>query len=77
MADLKKAELKNRVKGFRALQGDLTQQQLADKVGCSRQTIISIETSKFVPSVELALKLATALNVKVEDIFLLEEDEKS
>jgi len=74
---LKKAELKNRVKGFRALQGDLTQQQLADKVGCSRQTIISIETSKFVPSVELALKLAVALNVKIEDIFSLEEDEKS
>ncbi len=74
---MKKAELKNRVKGFRALQGDLTQQQLADKVGCSRQTIISIETSKFVPSVELALKLAVALNVKIEDIFSLEEDEKS
>ncbi|MBL7557414.1 MAG: helix-turn-helix transcriptional regulator [Bdellovibrionaceae bacterium] len=73
---MKKAELKNRVKGFRALQGDLTQQQLADKVGCSRQTIISIETSKFVPSVELALKLAVALNVKIEDIFSLEEDEK-
>ncbi len=77
MADLKKAELKNRVKGYRALQGDLTQQQLADKVGCSRQTIISIETSKFVPSVELALKLAAALNVKVEDIFLFEEEGKS
>ena len=74
---MKKAELKNRVKGFRALQGDLTQQQLADKVGCSRQTIISIETSKFVPSVELALKLAAALNVKVEDIFLFEEEGKS
>jgi len=77
VADLKKAELKNRVKGYRALQGDLTQQQLADKVGCSRQTIISIETSKFVPSVELALKLAAALNVKVEDIFLFEEEGKS
>lgn len=77
MADLKKAELKNRVKGYRALQGDLTQQQLADKVGCSRQTIISIETSKFVPSVELALKLAAAFNVKVEDIFLFEEEGKS
>jgi len=74
---LKKAELKNKVKGFRAMQGDLTQQQLADLIGCSRQTIISIETSKFVPSVELALKLAAALKVKVEDIFSLEEDGKS
>jgi putative transcriptional regulator len=76
MAETKKAELKNRVKGFRAMQGDLTQQQLADVIGCSRQTIISIETSKFVPSVELALKLAKALNVKVEDIFSLEEEGK-
>ncbi|OYZ23489.1 MAG: hypothetical protein B7Y39_04785 [Bdellovibrio sp. 28-41-41] len=58
------------------MQGDLTQQQLADLIGCSRQTIISIETSKFVPSVELALKLASALNVKVEDIFSLEEESK-
>jgi putative transcriptional regulator len=76
VAETKKAELKNRVKGFRAMQGDLTQQQLADVIGCSRQTIISIETSKFVPSVELALKLAKALNVKVEDIFSLEEEGK-
>ncbi len=76
MAELKKAELKNKVKGYRAMQGDLTQQQLADLVGCSRQTIISIETSKFVPSVELALKLANALKVKVEDIFSLEEESK-
>lgn len=76
MAELKKAELKNRVKGYRAMQGDLTQQQLADLVGCSRQTIISIETAKFLPSVELALKLASALKVKVEDIFYFEEEKK-
>lgn len=72
--ETKKAELKNRVKGYRAMQGDLTQQALADQVGCSRQTIISIETSKFVPSVELALKLANALKIKVEDIFYFEEE---
>ena len=76
MAEIKKPELKNKLKGYRALQGDLTQQQLADQVGCSRQTIISIETSKFLPSVELAMKLAGALKVKVEDIFYFEEEKK-
>lgn len=78
MTESKKAKskelLKNKVKGYRALQGDLTQQQLADLVGCSRQTIISIETSKFVPSVELAIRLSHALKVKVEDIFYFEEE---
>lgn len=65
--------LENKVKLARVAQGDLTQQELADKVGCSRQTIHSIESGKFVPSVELALKLARALNVKVEELFFLEE----
>lgn len=54
------------------MNGDLTQQDLADRVGCSRQTIHSIESGKFVPSVELALKLARTLGVKVEEIFELE-----
>lgn len=74
MTESKKPELKNKVRGYRALQGDLTQQQLADIVGCSRQTIISIETSRFTPSVELAIRLAKALNVKVEDIFYFQGD---
>lgn len=68
-----KLALKNKVKGHRAMKGDLTQQGLADIVGCSRQTIISIESSKFVPSVELAIKLAAALGVSVEDLFYFEE----
>ena len=66
-------QLKNKVKIARVTQGDLTQQELADRVSCSRQTIHSIESSKFVPSIELALKLAKALNCKVEDLFFLEE----
>ncbi|MGZ3768575.1 MAG: helix-turn-helix transcriptional regulator [Bdellovibrio sp.] len=65
--------LENKIKLARVAKGDLTQQELADKVGCSRQTIHSIESGKFVPSVELALKLARELNVKIEEIFFLEE----
>jgi putative transcriptional regulator len=64
-------KVQNKLKLMRVTHGDLTQQDLADKVECSRQTIHSIESEKFVPSVELALKLAQVLNVKVEDIFSL------
>ena len=64
--------LKNKVKIARVINGDLTQQELADRVSCSRQTIHSIESGKFVPSVELVLKIAKTLNCKVEDLFELE-----
>ena len=65
--------LDNKVKVLRITNGDLTQQNLADEVGCSRQTIHSIESGKFVPSVELSLKIAKVLNSKVEDLFQLQE----
>jgi putative transcriptional regulator len=65
----------NRLKLMRVTHGDLTQQNLADKVSCSRQTIHSIESGKFVPSVELAMKLAKVLEIKVEDVFSLQETE--
>lgn len=55
------------------MNGDLSQQQLAELVGCSRQTIISIETGSKNPSVELALKLSHALNTPMDEIFALEE----
>ena len=67
-------KLDNKIKILRVTKGDLTQQSLADKVGCSRQTIHSIESGKFVPSVELALKLAKVLDCKVEDLFELTEN---
>lgn len=68
--------LENKLKLARVARGDLTQQELADKAGCSRQTIHSIESGKFIPSVELALKLARILEMKVEEIFYLAEGTK-
>jgi putative transcriptional regulator len=64
--------VKNKVKLARVANGDLTQEELADKVACSRQTIHSIEAGKFVPSVELALKISKALKTPVENLFMLE-----
>lgn len=65
--------LNNDLKKIRFLNGELTQQELADKLNVSRQTIHSIEKGKFNPSVKLALKIADLFNAKVEDIFYLEE----
>ena len=64
-------QLCNRLKDVR-LQRQFTQESLADTVGVTRQTIISIEKEKFVPSVRLALQLAQALRVSLEDLFWLD-----
>lgn len=63
--------LKNRLKVARA-EKNLTQGQLADLVGVSRQTISSIETGQFNPTAKLALILCIALDKKFEDLFYFE-----
>ncbi|MBT5420242.1 MAG: helix-turn-helix transcriptional regulator [Candidatus Cloacimonetes bacterium] len=65
--------MKNKLKQFRFMNGELTQQELAEKVEVSRQTIIAIEKGKFNPSMRLALLIARVFNVNVEEIFFLEE----
>ncbi len=67
--------IKNRIKVLRA-EKNWTQEDLARKVGVSRQTINSIERGKFFPSVVLALKIARVFNLKVEDVFYLVEEEE-
>ncbi|MBB6611180.1 helix-turn-helix transcriptional regulator [Pontibacter sp. Tf4] len=64
--------MKNTLKVQRAIH-NLTQEELAKKIGVSRQTINAMELSKYVPSTVLALKIARMFNQKVEDIFTLEE----
>ena len=64
--------MKNKIRVARA-EERMTQQQLADAVGVSRQTINAIESGKFVPSTVLALKIAQNFGKSVEEIFLLEE----
>jgi putative transcriptional regulator len=65
-------DLHNRLKDLRLAKG-LTQEVLAGEVGVTRQTIIAIEKSKFVPSVKLALQLASALAASLEEVFWLED----
>lgn len=66
--------MKNRLKVARA-EMDLTQGELADKIGVTRQAINSIELGKYVPSTLLALKMARLFGKPVEELFMLEEDD--
>jgi len=66
----------NKLKVYRA-NHNLTQQDLADKVGVTRQTIIAIEANKYLPSLGLALKISRHFQVNVEDIFFYKEDNDS
>ena len=65
--------MNNKIRVARA-EGRMTQQQLTDAVGVSRQTINAIESGKFVPSTVLALKITREFGKAVEDIFQLEEE---
>ena len=66
--------MKNRIKVQRAIH-DMTQADLAEKIGVSRQTINAMEKNKYVPSTVLALKIAQLFKTPLEDIFFLEGDE--
>jgi len=65
----------NKVRRLRFDNGELTQQQLADKVGVTRQTIIAIEAGKYAPSLPLAFKLARTFGVSIEQVFQYEDEE--
>lgn len=66
--------MKNLIKVERA-RHNMTQQNLAEKVRVSRQTINSIESGKYVPSTVLALRISSVFHLSVEELFQLEEDE--
>jgi putative transcriptional regulator len=66
--------MKNTIRVERAIH-QITQQELAEKIGVSRQTINAIESNKYIPSTVLALKIARLFQKKVEEIFTLEEND--
>ena len=67
--------MRNKLKIYRAMH-DLTQENLAEKLEVTRQTIISIEKGKYDPSLRLAFKIAAFFGVKIEDIFIYEDKKK-
>lgn len=60
--------MKNKIKVYRAMH-DLTQEDLAKKIGVTRQTILAIEKGRYVPSLDLAFKISRHFGVNIEEIF--------
>lgn len=67
------ARIDNRIRRLRFDYGEMTQEELATRAGCTRQTIIALEQGKYVPSIELAFEIARAFGVTLEEVFQYEE----
>lgn len=67
--------LSNQIRKLRFENGQITQQQLADKAGVTRQTIIAIESGRYAPSLPLAFKIAQTFGVSIEDVFQYENEQ--
>ncbi len=71
----KKIEIKNNIRTLRFFANEMTQQQLAEKAGASRQTIVAVEAGKYAPSLELAFRIAEAFGVAIGEVFTYEVKE--
>jgi putative transcriptional regulator len=69
-------KLTNSIRKMRFEHGEMTQQELADRAGVTRQTIIALEAGKYVPSLLLAFRLAAAFGVRIEEVFHYGEEVK-
>lgn len=67
------AKIRNRIRRLRFDHDEMTQEGLANRVGCTRQTIIALEQGKYVPSIELAFRIARAFGVTLEEVFQYQE----
>ncbi|MGB5924564.1 MAG: helix-turn-helix transcriptional regulator [Dehalococcoidia bacterium] len=66
--------IKNRIRRLRFDHDEMTQEELANRAGCTRQTIIALEQNKYVPSIELAFRVAKAFGVPLEEVFQEEDN---
>jgi putative transcriptional regulator len=64
-----KCSIVNTIRTLRFMSGEMTQQELADKVGVTRQTIVAIEAGKYSPTLELAFRIAHVFGKPLEEIF--------
>jgi putative transcriptional regulator len=69
-----RAEISNQIRRLRFEHGEMTQQQLAEQAGCTRQTIILLEQERYAPSLALAMKIARVFGATVDQVFQLAED---
>ena len=66
---MSKTRVSNNIRKLRFFHDEMTQKELADKVGVTRQTIVAIEKAKYSPSLELAFRIATVFDVPLEEVF--------
>ena len=69
------ARIKNRIRRLRFDNDEMTQEELANLVGCTRQTIIALEQNKYLPSIALAFRVARAFGVPLEEVFQYEDSQ--
>ena len=73
---MSKKRISNTIRKLRFFHDEMTQKQLADKVGVTRQTIIAMEKDRYSPSLELAFKIAYVFGVPLEEVFSYTPEEK-
>ena len=74
---MEKRRVKNNIRKLRFFHNEMTQEELAVKVGVTRQTIIAIESAKYAPSLELAFRIALAFGVPLEEVFSYTSEDES
>ena len=73
---VKPTKVANRVRALRFAAGEMTQAELADRIGVTRQTVIAIEQARYSPSIEMAFKIARVFNVGLDDVFQYPDDDQ-
>ena len=73
---VKPTNVANSIRALRFAAGEMTQAELADRVGVTRQTIIAIEQGRYSPSLEVAFKIARVFGVGLDDVFQYPQDEE-
>ena len=71
----KKLTIQNNIRTLRFFANEMTQQQLAEKAGVSRQTVIAVEAGKYAPSLELAFRIARVFQVEIGEVFSCADDD--
>ena len=74
---MEKFVINNQVRTLRFLNGEMTQKDLAKKVGVSRQTIVAIEKGQYSPSLELCFKLSLVFDIPIDEIFFINKDQET
>ena len=74
---MSKSQINNNIRKLRFFNEEMTQQQLAEKVGVTRQTIIAMEKGKYSPSLELAFRIARVFSVPLEEVFSYDPEDET